>query len=190
MTNVKGYTDSQIIERVKSLADFKYIPDNYWLIGVRSNEDAFNISDDKFYLFKGEQFILTSPSTTNAGIDLLSPSNPRGEAVVEADHIFYDCWERKLHRQKVLAYCQRLPLPIHRDNNRNKKTEELGKAVWEICGINNHPMSYIFGSEAVREIIGKWSLGCQCWAIRKAFDRYMKLTEGQKYLTYALLNEW
>ena len=33
---VKNYTDKQLLDRVKSLESFKEIPDDYWLIFVRS----------------------------------------------------------------------------------------------------------------------------------------------------------
>ena len=139
MGNVKSYTDKQLLDRVKSLPSFKGIPDNYWLIGVRSDEDEFNRFDDKLYLFKGEQFISVWKGTTNAGTDLLNPTNPRGEAVLKSDEIYYDSHERRLHRNKVLAYCQRIALPIFRDNNRNRNIEELGKPTFENVGINIHP---------------------------------------------------
>ena len=57
MTNVKNYTDRQILDRVKSLKSFKGIPQGYWIVGVRSEDDAPNKYDDKFYLFNGEQFV-------------------------------------------------------------------------------------------------------------------------------------
>jgi len=190
MNNVRNYTDKELLDRVRSLPSFRGIPQNYWLIGVRSNEDAYNHFDDKFYLFKGEKFIAAGPGTTNAGSDLLHPSNPRGEAVLKADGIYYDGWERRLHRGKVMAYCQRIPLPLHRDNDRDTHTEELGAAHNEIVGINIHPASYIFGRRIEREIIAGWSQGCQVWAIRDDFDDFMKVTEGQHLLTYCLLKEF
>jgi len=54
---VKNYTDEQLLSRVKSLPNFKSIPTDYWILGVRSNEDTPDAFDDKFYIYKGEQFI-------------------------------------------------------------------------------------------------------------------------------------
>ena len=190
MSNVKNYTDAQILDRVKNLPSFKGFPTKFWLAGIRSNEDAFNRFDDKFYLFKGEHFVMVCEGTTNAGTDLLKPTNKRGEAVLEANHILYDVWERRKHKGKVLAYCQSKPMPICRDNDRDRKTEELIKAVWEITGINFHPVSYQIGSKLQREFIGNWSLGCQCPSIRAEFDEIMNFTIGQKFMTYAILSEW
>lgn len=190
MNNVRNFNDAELLARVAGLQGFKGFPSNYWLIGIRSSEDAFNRFDDKFYLFKGEKFIAVWKGTTNAGNDLLNPTNPRGEAVLKSDGIYYDAWERRSHRGKVLAYCQRLPLPIHRDNDGDTKTEEIGEAKPELVGINIHPASYQIGSKVEREFISGWSQGCSVFAIRADFDEFMKLTKGQQFLTYALLREW
>jgi hypothetical protein len=196
-SNVKSYTDEEILERVKTNArsfdvskgDNGY-PSNYWLCGIRSNEDAFDKFDDKFYLFKGKEFRGVWAGTTNAGTDLLHPSNPQGEAVLEADHIFYDSHEYRSHRGKVMAYCQRISLPIHRDNNRNTKIEESGQAVWQNVGINIHPSSYLVGSNLERPLIGAWSQGCFVWQKRTDFDWFMNKTKGQHLLTLCVLKEW
>jgi hypothetical protein len=190
MTNVKNYTDLEILNRVKSLPSFEAIPANYWLIAIRSTEDAFNRFDDKFYLFKGESFYHVWKGTTNAGTDLLNPTNPRGEAVLKSDEIYYDSHERRLHRGKVLAYCQRIPLPIYRDNDRDRNIEELGTPKLENVGINIHPASYQIGTTSEREFIAGWSQGCLVFAIRSDFDTFMAKTKGQQRLTLCLLREW
>lgn len=192
--SVQSYTNEQLLNRVKglkNLSPFKYIPKNKWIVGVRSEEDKFNETDDKFYLFEGEEFIMVMPGTTNAGKDLLRPTNPKGEGVIKADEIYYDVWGQRTHNGKVWAWCQRGGFWIHRDNDRDRKTEELGEPIWNTDGgFNFHPMSYIKGSKIEREFIDGWSLGCQCPSVRADFDEVMKLTKAQKYLTYALLNEF
>ncbi len=67
MSNVRSYTDTELLERVFDLDTFKGFPDNYWQIWVRSNEDAFNKFDDKVYLFRGKKFVSVNKCTTNAG---------------------------------------------------------------------------------------------------------------------------
>jgi hypothetical protein len=190
VTNVRSYIDRQILDKVRACPSFRGFPAGFWLVGVRSNEDAFNRFDDKFYCFKGEQFIAAWKGTTNAGTDMLNPTNPRGEAVLKSGDIYYDSHERRKHRGKVMAYCQRRTLPLHRDNDRDRQTEESGTARDEIVGINIHPASYQAGSRAEREAIQGWSQGCQVFAIRADFDDFMRRTEGQHLLTYALLTEW
>lgn len=191
--SVRSYTDKQLLDRVASLKSFKSFPKNYWLIGIRSNLDKFNTFDDKFFLFKGEQFIEVYLGTTNAGNDLIKPTNSRGEAVLKSNEIYYDCWSRGKHRGKVAAYVQVLPLLIHRDNDRDKKIEELGVPKAETVGINIHPASYNSSSDEVKSLINGWSQGCQVFAKRggsNSFNSFMKKTEGQLRLTYCLLQEF
>ena len=47
MSNVKNYTDKQLLDRVMSLKSFTFIPAGLWLLFVRSNEDQNNVFDDK-----------------------------------------------------------------------------------------------------------------------------------------------
>ena len=190
MPNVKSYTDKQIIDRVKSLPSFKHIPEDYWLFGFRSGEDAFNRTDDKIYLFKGEKCLDVYKATTNAGTDMLAPTNPRGEAVLVADEIYYDSWTQRSHRGKVWAWCQSKPVKISRDNDRDRRTEELTVPKMELTGINIHPMDYNKGSKIEKEFIQGWSQGCQTFAVRAKFDEMMSLTKAQSQLTYCLLNEF
>ena len=66
-TKVRKYTDLELLEKVKSLPNFKKIPKQRWILGVRSNEDDYNTFDDKFYEFENEKFIRVLTGTTNAG---------------------------------------------------------------------------------------------------------------------------
>ena len=189
-SNVRAYTDSELMTRVKSLPSFNGIPNNFWLLAVRSAEDAFNRFDDKFYLFKGETCFGVWKGTTNAGTDLLNPTNPRGEAVLKSNEIYYDSHERRLHRRRVLAYCQRIPLPIYRDNDKDKNIEEIGTPKLENVGINIHPASYQIGTTWERETIQGWSQGCFVLSVRADFDTLMAKTKGQQRLTLCVLREF
>jgi hypothetical protein len=186
----KQYTDQDLLNRVRQLNSFVNFPSEFWLIGVRSDEDKFNQFDDKFYLFKGEKFIDSWKGTTNAGTDLLNPTNSRGEAVLKSDGIYYNSHTRRKHRGKVMAYCQNKPLPIHRDFDRDRKAEELGTAKLELVGINIHPSSYQAGNTIEKTLINGWSQGCQVFSTRSNFDKFMSLTTGQQTLTYCLLKEF
>lgn len=195
-SNVKSYSDAQILGQVAtangfnpSVGDSGY-PTNYWFVGIRSNEDAFNTNDDKIYIFKGKTFIDVYRGTTNAGNDLLKPTNRAGEAILSSGYMLYDAWMRGFHRGKVLAYIQHKQVPVHRDNDRDRKAEELGKPIWGMYGINIHPQSYVKGSIIEREFINGWSLGCINFAVRSEFDKVMRLTESQKFLSGIVLNEW
>lgn len=193
MQKVRQYQTKEILDKVSSLPSFKGFPKDFWLVGIRSNEDTWNTFDDKAYLFKGETFIELYKITTNAGNDLLNPTNPRGEAVLKADGIYYDSWVRGRHRGKVEAYVQSVALPIHRDNDKDRKIEELGKAKLELVGINIHPSTYNPDSTEERLLINGWSQGCQVFAKRdgeNSYDSFMAKTKGQRNLTYCLLNEF
>ena len=77
MSNVKSYTDQQLLDRVEALKTYHGIPLAMWLLFVRSNEDANDLFDDKVYIFKGSDFQFVTSCTTNKG--------NKGTAVMEAD---------------------------------------------------------------------------------------------------------
>jgi hypothetical protein len=101
MSNVRSYTTDQLLDRVEELKSFKTIPLGYWIVGVRSNEDAPNKYDDKFYLFNGEQFVKVVTGTTNPGTPILQGGylkyNKVGAAVVKSNEWYYDVWAYGLH---------------------------------------------------------------------------------------------
>ena len=47
MTNVRSYTDIELLEKVKLVRNYKGIPGTYWILAVRSNEDETDKFDDK-----------------------------------------------------------------------------------------------------------------------------------------------
>ena len=67
MSNVRNYTDKQLIGRMKRTNGFLYIPKGIHIIAVRSDEDEPDKYDDKLYLFKGEKCISVMSCTTNSG---------------------------------------------------------------------------------------------------------------------------
>ena len=86
MSNVRSYTDNQLLNKVKSLQGFKQIPHDFWILGVRSNEDESNVFDDKFYIFKGNVFIMVATGTTNPSIDYLTNKmNKRGAFIIKSE---------------------------------------------------------------------------------------------------------
>lgn len=194
MTNVKNYTDQQILDRVKSIAaGFVDYPDNYWMIYVRSNENAFNQFDDKRYLFLGLKCVQVASCTTNAGeygLKDFAKYNVSGCAVLKADVIVYDYAERGKHKGKVDAYRQAKSWPYFRDNDKDDLAEEIGKEHNDIIGANLHPSSYIKGKAGRTGVIGAWSTACQVDDFTTAFETFMQMTSEQKKLTVCILNEW
>ena len=191
---VKNYTDAQLLMRVRKLNNFIKIPENYWILGVRSKEDRFNEFDDKFYLFKGEQFIMVMSGTTNPGANgLLNPEkyNERGIAVVVADKWYYNLWTRGLHNGKVIAYRQTAGVDLIRDRNKNKKSGDAGSVSEEFNrGINFHPSDYNLDSKTKKANIGAWSVGCQVVNDIPKYKELMNLTRLQQVMSYCLINEF
>lgn len=203
-TNVRSYTDKQLLDRVKNLKSFKKIPKGRWIIGVRSNEDHADRYDDKFYEYEGEEFIRVMSGTTNASTTILTGGFRRyskiGTAILKADEWYYDVWSWGLHRGKMTALRQvGAKVKIHRDGNLNKKSEEIGKVYEGYYGINYHTNTYNFSLNSlkvVKWIIGGWSAGCQVINERDKYLEQMKwyreawITGKQTYVSYVLLNEF
>ena len=193
MTNVKNYKDKQILDRVKSLKSFKGIPSGYWIVGVRSEEDAPNKYDDKFYLFNGEQFVKVVTGTTNPGTPILQGGylkyNKVGAAVVKADEVYYDVWKFGLHQGKMPALRQVGPFIVYRDGDKDGKSEEIGAPITGSgYGINFHTCSYL--EKVVGENIGGWSAGCQVINNTEQYYMIINLIKNQNRITYCLLKEF
>lgn len=196
MTNVKSYTDKQLLDRVKSLPSYKKIPVGYWLLGVRSNENTPNIFDDKMYLFKGEKFIAITSCTTEPGssglIDYKKYQN-NGIAVVKADEWYYDLWQYGLHKGKMPALKQVNSIKYYRDADGDKFAESNGVIHTGIIGINWHTATYET-NESLREDliipnVGTWSLGCQVQNNVEEYDNMLELMKTG-LISYCLINEF
>lgn len=193
LTNVKSYTDKQLLDRVKSLSNFKSVPKNYWLLGVQSNEDEFNVFDDKFYLFKGHKFVMVTNGTTNAGLSGLygyMTYNSKGCAVIKTDLWYYDLWKPGYHRGKMKALKQAKPIKYYRDWNKNQKAEQIGEVYEGMIGINFHTVLYGQNMSFWRKLIGGWSVGCQVANVVKDYYEILHLTEKQESVSYCLIEEF
>lgn len=196
-TNVRPYTDKEILARVKSLKSCHAIPIGYWIVGIRSKEDASDQFDDKFYLFQGDKFVMCTTGTTNPGkygLTSFMDYNKAGCAVVKADEFYHNIWKYGLHKGKMEALVQVSPILYFRDNNKNLKSEEIGEVKTGIIGINFHTATYEKDANKLKKFIawaiGKWSEGCQ--VCDHAFDYYriIELVKKQIFVSYCLLNEF
>lgn len=195
MTNVRTYNDQELLNKVKSLPSFKSIPQGYWILGIRSNEDDPNKFDDKFYLFNGELFIMVVTGTTNPGTPILEGGflkyNKAGAALVKSDEWYYDVWAYGLHMGKMPALKQVGKFIVFRDGNKNNKSEEIGiPIVGAGYGINFHAATYDNNFKGLQENIGNWSAGCQVVNNKQKHLEIIKLVKPQKKVTYVLLNEF
>ena len=192
-TNVKSYTDKQLLTKVKSLKSYKYLPSDYWILGIQSNEDKFNTFDDKFYLFKGEKFIMVTSGTTNAGKTAMfgyEKYNKLGVAVIKTDEWTYDLWRSGLHKGKMKALRQVNPIKHYRDNNKNTKIEEIGELYKDIIYCNFHTNSYNRWTKLVKWVIGGWSACCQVVNDPIKYYKILDLVDDQPYVSYCLLKEF
>jgi len=192
-TNVKSYTDEQLLNRVKSLDSFNGIPEDYWILGVQSNEDETNKFDDKFYVFKGEEFVMVTTGTTNAGINGLKgydKYNKYGVAVWKTDEWCYGVWKFGKHKGKMDALRQVKPIKYYRDGDKDGKAEQLGKMYEGIIYVNFHCNTYNEDNTIVRDLIGGWSLGCQVCNNTPDYYEIIDLTKKQSSVTYCLIEEF
>ena len=195
MTNVRTYNDKELLNKVKSLSSFKSVPQGYWILGIRSNEDAANKFDDKFYLFNGELFVTVTTGTTNPGTPVLEGGflkyNKLGAAVLKANEWYYDVWSYGLHMGKMPALKQVGNFIVFRDGDGDEKSEEIGIPIkGSGYGINFHAATYDSNFKGLQENIGNWSAGCQVVNNKQKHLEIIKLVKPQKKVTYVLLNEF
>ena len=194
-TNVKNYTNNQLLNRVKLLPSFKGYPKGFWILGVRSNEDEPNHFDDKFYLFRGEEFIMVATGTTNPGLSILKGGyksyNPLGAAVVKADEWYIDVWKFGKHKGKTDALLQTgAKIKFYRDGDNDGSSEENGMLFEGFNGINFHPNTHDLTKEFSGEMINGWSAGCQVVNEIPKYNKIIELVKAQKTVSYCLLKEF
>lgn len=189
---VKDYRREQLLEKVSSLPSFKGIPEGYWLLGIQSREDKFNEFDDKMYLFNGENYIMDTTCTTNAGLTGLKnyvTYNSEGCAVIKTNEWYYELWKPGLHKGKMRALRQNKLIKYFRDWNKNEKAEEIGNVREGIIGINFHTATYQPGNFIIK-LIGGWSTGCQVCNNTSDYYKILDYIGNQKEVTYCLIKEF
>ena len=190
------YLAKELIARIKQLKDFKTIPEDHWIIGIRNPEDHPDKFDDKFYLMKGQECIMDTSGTTNPGVKILKGGfksyNKYGAAIVEADRIYYNLWAYGLHRGRTPALRQiGAAITIYRDGDCDGKSEEIGRRTSGYYGINFHPDQRNVNAEDKESTrIGGWSAGCQVCDKIDDYNKFIEATKDQKRVTYAILNEF
>lgn len=188
---VKSYTDRQLIARVKSLQGYAHIPKDYWILGVRSRVDQSNKFDDKFYVFKGIDFVMVTSGTTNPGVEYLTTKmNKKGAFIIKSDMWHYDLWKNGLHKARMTALVQNKPVIGYRDADKDFMSEEIGSVVSGWYGINFHASTYNVLNKIATKLIGLFSAGCQVVNDRQKYNQIMDLVKNQKTITYCLIKEF
>lgn len=165
MSNVKTYTDQQIIKRVETHArGFDGWKKGVYDIWIRSDEDVTDAFDDKGYTYNVAadgslpEFRMVCTGTTNPGsygLKKFKDYNPKGCAVLQADRIVYGSHVWGFHKG-YRAYRQAKPWPYYRDNDLDGKAEEIGEVFWDIIFANWHRASATGDST----FIYNWSVAC------------------------------
>jgi hypothetical protein len=192
-----NYTDEQLLNKVKSLPDFQYIPQDYWAIFVASKGDKPDAFDDYCFVYKAEKFQFLSTCTTNPGVPILTGGwkkyTKTGAALIKRNQWMYGCFKFGLHAGKMRALRQIKNIWYHRDNDNDNKSEQLGKPEFALYNTNIHSNSYkLFQKVKVimGTIIGLWSAGCLVLNQQKPYEDLINLTEKQPNFTAVIIDEF
>lgn len=195
MTNVRQFTDKELLARVEYYNGF--IPnegDKYLIIGVQSQEDEYNVFDDKFYVFDGPVFKMVSTGTTNAGSTALKTFdqyNLPGAAVWKTNVFYQNCFIPGYHKGKMKALRQHNPIYYYRDSDKDEKAEEQGNLEYGIIHANMHGVDYNPFSNKISTNINGWSFACQVWNRMSDYRQMIEATwKRNQKVHYALLKEW
>jgi hypothetical protein len=149
---------------------------NLNLFGVRSINAGTNKFDDKLYIvYKDDRdkwTIHTSAITTDPGAHWLQkPMNPAGTAILKAGQ-YRSTYKIAKHQGKYYALCQRKPVTVYRDNDRDSELDMNPEETQSgLFGINIH-RSNPYGKSYQ---IDRWSAGCQVFANAEDFNLLMTL---------------
>ena len=194
MTNVRSYTDRELIDRVASHAKgFEGWKKGVYDVWVRSAEDVPDAFDDKAYTFVAEadgatpQFRMVCSGTSHAGtygLKHFSQYNPDGCAVLEADRIVYGSHAWGFHKG-YRAYRQVKGFPYYRDNDRDLKAEQIGDVHRDIIFANCHRASATGDST----VIYNWSVACLVRNRINQWNAWLAYMD-KRPLSVAILNEF
>lgn len=175
------YGKAQLIAHLRNLGHKIELP---LIVGVRSKADKPNDFDDRIYLLTTDGFFKFK-GTTNPGTDwLLNFMNPKGTAVLKLGQ-----WKYKFGTHKGYeALNQAEPFTVHRDKNKDLKSDETGVLDTGYFGINIHRSN----PNIISKLIGKWSAGCQVFADPKEFSLFMDELKksGKQEFLYSLIKEF
>jgi hypothetical protein len=191
----KTYTDRQLLDRMKGLKTFKGYPEGYFVIYVRSAEDEFDKFDDKKYTYFNDgkrlkpKFIRVDTCTTNTGsygLYNFASYNKLGAAVLQSDHMVYNGFKLGVSKGRI-AYREHEAWGHYRDNNKNKKVEEVGKLYMTKIYAHIHGVKSKY---AIVNRIYNWSTACLVDNNTSAYTDWLNELKEQPYLTAVILKEF
>jgi len=196
-TKVRSYTTVELIKQAKLTRGFRHIPEEKWLLFVRSNEDTPNVFDDKCYEMFGESCVGVHSCTTNPGVPSLLGGfrkyKKSGAAVVGSDQWMYNKFAYGLHNGRMPALRLVRPIYVYRDGNLDKKIDESPEGLEHgNFNTNIHANNYDMKSKVIRWVIGGWSAGCLVFnnipKYKRLVDYFKKLkASGEQSTVTALI---
>jgi len=187
------YGTVELLEAIKKADGYEGIPNEYYLVGIRSKEDKPDNFDDLIYLMNGEQPIMMFHATTHTGVYGLKNFklwNSKGAAVLKSNQWHHNIWSEGLHKGKMRALVQVNKAYLYRDNNMNDKVEEIGQLYFERAGINFHTVSYNKFTNFIAKLIGQWSVGCVVVPdVEKYYNCLDTIPKEQKFVSLVIINE-
>jgi hypothetical protein len=167
------------------------------IVGVRSDNNKSDKFDDYILaLYRSEEDLgwvcKVWSATTDPGKHWLeSPMNPAGTAILVPGQ-YLDAYFIRKHQGKYEAVCQKSPVLVWRDNNKDDVLDHMASedGISGVYGINIHRSNPY--SESY--LVGKWSAGCQVFKKVADFNEFMELCRlsankmGNSF-TYTLLEE-
>lgn len=191
MSNIRAYTDDEILLRVSNLPDFTGLPIGILDVWIRSNEDEFDRFDDKVFTYecfgssKPPRFIMSCTGTTNAGaygLKQFAKYNTDGCAVLKSDVIVYESHLFGAHKGYP-AYRQAKGFPYFRDSDGDGKAEESGREYNDIIFANCHKAGL------ASTVIANWSVACLVRNNLAQWTGWLKFM-NKRPLSVAILKEF
>ena len=199
--DVRSFEDLLTIDNVRSVMEkkgYRFFESGIYnlnIVGVRRSTVEINKFDDYLLLIyktsPSNWVIKTYPITTDPGTYwLLNPTNPKGTAILIPDQ-YRSTWKIAKHQGKYEALCQRKPVKVWRDDNRDRVLDFYSSPEDEgYFGINIHRSNPYTESSQV----DKWSAGCQVFKKAANFKEFMNYCNKSASMygdgfTYTLLEE-
>ena len=199
--DVRSFEDLLTIDNVRAVMEkkgYRFFESGIYnlnIIGVRRSTVEINKFDDYLLLIyktsPSNWVFKTYPITTDPGTYwLLNPTNPKGTAILIPDQ-YRSTWKIAKHQGKYEALCQRKPVKVWRDDNRDRVLDFYSSPEDEgYFGINIHRSNPYTESSQV----DKWSAGCQVFKKAANFKEFMNYCNKSASMygdgfTYTLLEE-
>tara|TARA_Y100000592_G_scaffold55532_1_gene87367 strand:- start:2988 stop:3686 length:699 start_codon:yes stop_codon:yes gene_type:complete len=199
--DVRSFEDLLTIDNVRAVMEkkgYRFFESGIYnlnIIGVRRSTVEINKFDDYLLLIyktsPSNWVVKTYPITTDPGTYwLLNPTNPKGTAILIPGQ-YRSTWKIAKHQGKYEALCQRKPVKVWRDDNRDRVLDFYSSPEDEgYFGINIHRSNPYTESSQV----DKWSAGCQVFKKAANFKEFMNCCNKSASMygdgfTYTLLEE-